>query len=102
MRIQDALIAWNVATEQDDLDRYPPGVKVVEKITPFPRGWWVGYRSTWGACSSEWCKMDDNEAIVEILAMFHALVLQGLPPFIVDQAFLEIEGYRAIRDGACA
>lgn len=97
MKAQEALIAWNSPKDDEgsiDRAKFLPRIKVVRKTNPFPRGWWEGYKSTGGACSSDWRNADSKEAALNILNLFRLLALQGIPPLEIHQAFFDFDEYR--------
>lgn len=102
MKTQEALIAWNSPGDDrssDDSAKFLPRIKVVRKADPFPRGWADGYRSTDGACCSDWRNADIDEATLNILLLSRRLALQGIPPLEIHRAFFEIEEYRRAGGG---
>jgi hypothetical protein len=102
MKTQEALIAWNSPRDDrgsNDPAKFLPRIKVVRKADPFPRGWADGYRSTNGACCSDWRTANIDEATLNILLLSRRLALQGIPPLEIHRAFFEIEEYRRAGGG---
>lgn len=100
MKVAKALIAWTRPREHHPKYRSPwypgPGlVKVGPLIHAGKPNWTVGYDCTGGAAWTATRKLSGDDAKLRIyLDAWHLVVVSGLPPNGVHEAFLEIDEYR--------